>query len=135
MNQNVNGSNHGGPLHLNAKQRAAILHKAGIHDGWVLLSVSEMFNLKRQMEGATAENERLNKQTARIVAQKIIHDAVADKALRSARGTFALFAEMGGCFAIRSDALREVANIDEALSILPAPGPATSETEKKEDEK
>lgn len=118
---NVNGSNHGGPLFLNAKQRAAILHKAGIHEGWVLMSVSEMFNLKKQMDGATAENERLNKQTAKIVARGLVHAAVAEKALSSARATFALFAETGGNFAIRADCLREVAHIDEALSVLPTP--------------
>jgi hypothetical protein len=104
----------------------------GIHDGWVLMSVSEMFNLKKAMDGSTKENERLNKQTARLIAQKLVHDAVADKALRSAREAFALFAEMGGNFAFRADALREVANIDEALSILPSPKPAAPE-EKKED--
>ncbi len=129
--KNVNGSNHGQPLHLNPRQRAEILAKNGLAGGWLLMSVSEMFELKKQMDGCTAENERLNKQTARILALQIVNAAVADKALQSARATFALFAESGGNFAIRADCLREVANIDEALSILPTPK-SEDEPEKKE---
>jgi len=138
---NVNGSNHGGPLNLNPRQRAEILAKIGLSGGWVLMSVSEMFDLKKAMEGSTAENERLNQQTARILAQKLVHDAVADKALRAARATFSLLAESAGHFAYRADALREMAHIDEALSILPStqplpPSPNAGpdvEPEKKED--
>lgn len=128
--KNLNGSNHGGPLHLNARQRAEILHKMGIQQGWVLMSVSEMFDLKKNMDGCAKENERLNKQTARILAQQLVHAAVADKGLRSAREILSRLAEMGGNFAIRADCLSEVAKIDEALSVLPTPKPE----EKKEGE-
>lgn len=127
----INGKNHRQPLHLNPRQRAEILAKNGLAGGWLLMSVSEMFEMKKNMDGCAKENERLNKQTARILANQIVHAAVADKALQSARATFALFAETGGNFAIRADCLREVAHIDEALSILPTPK-SEEEPEKKE---
>lgn len=133
MNNQPNGNRPGhAPLHMSAPQRAALLQKMGISAGWLLMSVSEMFDLKKAMEGATKENERLNKQTARLVARGLVHTAIAEKALSSARATLALLAEMGGTFAHRADALREVANIDEALTVLPTLPKTEDETEKKE---
>lgn len=120
---NVNGSNHG-PLNLNARQRATILHKAGLGAGWVLLSVSDMFELKKNMDGAQKENERLNKQTARLVARGLVHAAVAEKALSSARTFCDLVAKADNTdvsATFRIDALKEVSNLDEALSVLPTP--------------
>ncbi len=130
----VNGHNHDQPLHLNPRQRAEMLHKMGLSGGWLLMSVSEMFEMKKNMDGCAKENERLNKQTARIVAREIVNSAIADKALTSARAAFALFAEQGGNFAIRADCLREVANIDEALSVLPKPILTDSENETSADD-
>jgi hypothetical protein len=130
----VNGpnGNHPGrsPLTLSAPQRAALLRKIGIADGWVLMSVAEMMDLKKNMEGCQAENDRLNKQTARILARQLVYSAITDKALRSARALLAQFSELAGNFAYRADALKEVANLDEALSVLPTP--QTPEEKKEE---
>jgi hypothetical protein len=53
-----------------------LLKELGLEAGWLLLSTSEMKDLKASMDGAMKEIERLNKQTARLVSDKIALNAV-----------------------------------------------------------
>ena len=124
-----NGRVPGVPITLTGPQRAAALAHVGLTAGWLLLSVSEMFEMQKAMQGATDENERLNKQTARLVSRGIVNAAVTDKVLASARAFLAIVAERDADPAIRVDALNEIAHIDEALALLPT---VKNETREKE---
>lgn len=126
----MNNNGKHSPLALSGPQRTAALGKLGLAEGWLLLSVSEMYDLKKAMDGCSKENERLNKQTAKLVAHQIVKDAVAVKSLKSARAVLAIIADRDAEPAMRIDALREVAQIDEALSILPKPEPEIPPEEK-----
>lgn len=53
-----------------------VLKELGLDAGWLLLSTSEMKDLKSSMDGAMKEVDRLNKQTARLVSDKIALSAV-----------------------------------------------------------
>lgn len=115
----VNGHNlGGGPLHLSTPQRVALLKKIGLAQGWMLLTVAEMFDMKKAMDGATAENERLNKQTARLMSAWISDQSRAVQALEDAKATLKLFAEApAGAIppALRIDAVNSIAKLDAAL--------------------
>lgn len=125
----TNGHDPIGPLRLTNPQRAAILHKAGLGSGWLLLSVSEMLDMQKQMTGATEENERLNKQTAKLIARQIVNASITDKALASARACLFQASQHASDPILRIDALKEIANIDEAVAVLPKPVPLESQPE------
>lgn len=130
---NQNGRSPHGPLNLTGPQRVALLHKAGLGSGWVLMSISEMFEMKKAMDGATEENERLNQQTAKLIARQIVNAAITAKTLQSARKFCSLVGEASNeqvSATYRFDAMKEIANIDEAVSVLPKPVPMESEPEK-----
>lgn len=126
---NHNGRAPHAPLNLTGSQRAAILHKAGLGSGWILMSLSEMFEMKKAMDGATEENERLNKQTAKLIARQIVNAAITDKTLSSARACLFQVTQHANDPILRIDALKEISNIDEAVSVLPKPVPLKSEPE------
>lgn len=123
----MNGANGRSPLHLNGPQRQAALAKLGLSQGWCLVSVSEMLDMQKAMEGSTAENERLNKQTARLIAVGLVNSQIFDKTIQSARTFLVIVAEKDAEPTFRVDALREIAHIDEALAVLPKPVPGAPE--------
>lgn len=117
-------AHNGSPLYLNGPQRQAALSKLGLSQGWCLVSVSEMLDMQKAMEGSTKENERLNKQTARLVAVGLVNSQIFDKTIQSARAFLLIVAEKDAEPTFRVDALREISHIDEALEVLPKPFPS-----------
>lgn len=71
ISQLPDGSTPGGPLKMSAAQRHAFLAKFKMEQGWLLLTRAEMIAMKQAMDGCQKENERLNKELARMIAEKI----------------------------------------------------------------
>ncbi len=117
----ANGRRPTPPLTMSTPQRRAALEQLGLLPGWVLLSVAEMQDLSRSMKGATDENERLNKQTARLLAAQLVNQAVVSKALASARALLEVIANGASDSEVKAAAAREVAQIDQAADALPKP--------------
>lgn len=121
------------PLHLTNPQRAAYLAKMGLNGGWVLLSLAEMHEMKRLMDGATAENARLNQQSAKLISSWIADQWRAKCALERMEKFCAGLAERTDLpMAITQDALTELAAIRPDLAHF-TPKDAGATPQKKEE--
>ena len=73
-----NGSTPGGPLKMSAAQRHAFLAKFKMEQGWLLLTRAEMMAMRQTMEACQKENDRLNSELARMMAEKIAKEAASE---------------------------------------------------------
>jgi hypothetical protein len=95
----------------------AILHKAGLGQGWMLLTVAEMLKMRQAMEGAAAENEQLSGRTAGFVAAWIADQGRAVAALERMESFCKSMAERQDLpMVFVADALTEIANIRSDLA-------------------
>jgi len=128
----VNGHSHA-PLTMSGPQRTACLRKLGLEGGWLLLSIAEMLDLRKSMNGALAENERLNKQTAQLIAKWIADQEKAVAALnRMKKFCEGLSVRQDLPFPVTADALAELTAIAADLKHFAATDPNATGAEKKE---
>lgn len=59
----------GSPLHLTPAERIAHLRSIGLGDGWLLLTMAEMLQMRHQMVAEDKENCRLKAENAQLLKQ------------------------------------------------------------------
>ncbi len=121
------------PLDMKPAQRTACLRKLGLENGWLLLSLAEMMELRRTMHGATAENQRLNQQGAELIARWIADQGKAVAALnRMAKFCEGLAARQDLPMVMVADALNELSAIQADLAHFKAANATATGSQPKE---
>lgn len=80
---------------LSPVERAAALASIGLSNGWVLVDVPEMFEMRKTMDECQRENERLNGQLSTLIAQGVARQGIIEQ-LETTRAVIKTVSEQNG---------------------------------------